>query len=33
MPGFVVRVNPVPVVGKKMEIEQQRLGRKLLLDR
>jgi hypothetical protein len=26
-------VNPVPVVGKKMEIEQQRLGRKLLLDR
>ena len=33
MPGFVVRVNPVPVVGKKVEIEQQRLGRKLLLDR
>jgi hypothetical protein len=32
MPGFVVRVNPVPVVGKKVEIEQQRLGRKIAIE-
>lgn len=33
MRGFAVRVNPAPVAGQKMEIEQQRLGKKLLLDR
>ena len=32
MPGFVVRVNPMPVVGKKQVIEQQRLGRKIEID-